>query len=182
MSRQASGGVEVFDAERVVAFGTLVDGNQVQRLLQPAEHDGVAVRFDVRGEDAAVAVEIVIEAAHAGVEKADHVLRAGWFGFAGVLGAIELADETGGREVGYAVVPEVHRHFARAAGDAGALHKPLIGIERDDHHGAGRLGVQARIEWLVDPAACQRQAVRDVPEDGGGVHQLIMGRNILGRL
>ena len=33
-------------------------------------------------------------------------------------------------------------------------------------HRAGRLGVVPRDEWLINPAACQREAVGDAADDG----------------
>ena len=46
-----------------------------------------------------------------------------------------------------------------------------VGLERHDHHRARRLGVERGDERLVDPAAGERQAVReatdDVPESAG---------------
>ena len=89
MSRLAGPGnplrLQIFDAERIVAFGPRLDGNQVQNTAQPGRDLRAVARFNVRGENAAVVMEVVVQPVHAGINQANHVLRTARLGLALVL-------------------------------------------------------------------------------------------------
>ena len=78
---------------------------------------------------------------------------------------VQFADELRGRTLGQPALPQRRGDGARAAGDAGAVHRPEVRLDLHDDHRAGRLRVVAGDERLVDPAARQLQAVGDGAQD-----------------
>ena len=86
--------VEVLHAQRTVALGPRLDGQQVQHPLQPAR-DLRALFSDSMcdGKHAAFDLEVVVEPVDPGINQPDHVLRAAGLGFALVFGLVEFAHQ-----------------------------------------------------------------------------------------
>jgi hypothetical protein len=57
--------LQIFNAERAVAIRPWLDGDQMQNVFQPARDPVTVARFDVRGENAAMNFEIIIQPGHA---------------------------------------------------------------------------------------------------------------------
>ncbi len=119
------------------------------------------------GEDAALVVEVVVQPVDAGIDQADHVLRAGWLGLALVLGRVQFPHQLRGIALRQPAVPQLQRDVAGAGAHAGAVHEAERRLERHDDHRAGRRGVEPGDERLIDPAAGQGHAVGDGAEDIG---------------
>src|SRR5208282_1820287 len=66
--------IQVSDAEGTVTGGTLVNGNEMEDFIHPTCNLRFAVRFDMCGKPSPVDAGIVIEPAHARIEKANHIL------------------------------------------------------------------------------------------------------------
>src|ERR1022692_4255842 len=85
-------GIQVSDAQGTVASGTLVDGDEMEDFFHPTCNLRLAVGFDMCGKPSPLDAGIVIEPAHAWIEQANHVLRAGWLGLSGILRPVQLAE------------------------------------------------------------------------------------------
>ena len=157
--------IQVLDAQRIVALRPLIHRHKLQDALQPARHPGVAGGLDVGRKVAALVRGVVIQAVDPRVDEANHVLGSGGLGLALVLGAIELADQLLRRAGRQRAAPQPERHPAGSTGHSGALHEPAVRLQADHHHGARRRGIQGRNEGLVDPAAGQRQTVRNAADE-----------------
>src|ERR1017187_8470944 len=86
-------GIEVSNVQGTVAGGTLVDGDEMEDFFHPTCNLRVAVGFDMRRKSSPLEGGIVIKPAHARIEQANHVLRAGRFGLSGILRPVQLADQ-----------------------------------------------------------------------------------------
>ena len=134
---------------------------------QPARHPGTVAGFNVTREDPAAHSVIVIEPVHAGINQPDHILGTARLGLALVLRFVKFADQIIQRTIGQPALPEFHGNGAGATGDAGTVHGPEIRLDLHHHHGAGRLGIVAGHERLVNPAARELQAVGNGAEQSG---------------
>ena len=61
--------------------------------------------LDVRGKHTAVSADVVIQPVDAGIDQADHVLRAGRVGKTLVFRLVKFAHQSGGVALWQAVVP-----------------------------------------------------------------------------
>jgi len=67
--------VQDFDSKRIVAVGPRHDREKIEDVFEPARDRRVVVRFDLLRKDSAAMAAVVFEAAYAGINQTDHVLR-----------------------------------------------------------------------------------------------------------
>ena len=162
--------IEVLDAEGAIAGRALRHRHHPDDLLQPARHVRVVVRLDMCGEVAALMAEVVVQPIDAGVDQPDHVLRAGRFRQARVLGCIELPHQDCGITGGQSSAPQPLGDPARAGAHAAAIHEADGRFQRHHDHRPGRGGVQLGDERLIDPAAGEGHAVGHAADDVSDLH------------
>ncbi len=132
-----------------------------------AAASSAAMILDVDGEVAVHESGIVVEAADAGVDQPGHVLRAGWFSLSLVLGLIELAHQCRRVALRDGLAPQFGGHPAGAGAHPAAIHEAAGRRDRHNDHRAGRIGIVARDEGLIDPAASEGHTIGNAADNVG---------------
>src|SRR5436190_6257578 len=135
-------GFKMLFAQRVVAFRTGFDGQDLENALEPTPNSRTIDRLDMGGENPPVYAKIVIEPANSRINEADHVLRATRVRFAFILGLVQFAYQLIRRPSWQTTLPQFRRDGTRASGTTGAVHRSEIRFQGNNHHGAGRFGIE----------------------------------------
>src|SRR6185437_11366809 len=146
-------GIQVLDAERVVAHGPGLNWKQVQDLLQPSQVLSRSEGLDVDRENTPVCEIIVIEPVYAGINQADHILRTAGLSLSFVLRFVQFPYQLVERTVWKSASPQTLGDRARSAGEPRSLHWAEVRFNLNHHHCAGWARVQTGDERLIDPPA-----------------------------
>ena len=86
-----------------------------------------------------------------------------------VLRLIQLPNQPRRVPVRHPTTPVAHGHRARGGGHAAAVHPSERRLHGHRHHRARGLGIEPGYEGLIDPAARERHAVGDRPDEAAEV-------------